>query len=90
MAKVQRVGLEAILGFHRRGSRLQLEPCIPPGWPGYELTYRHGAATYHLVVDNAAGTGRGIRSVTLDGAAVPGAAIDLVDDGRRHEVRISL
>ena len=81
-----RVGLEAILGFRLRGSRLQVEPCVPPGWPGYSLTYRHGQSTYHLVVENAAGTGRGVRSVRIDGAARAGDVIDLLDDGRHHEV----
>src|SRR5947209_7319436 len=45
-----RVALEAILGFHLEGDRLRLEPCIPSGWSGYELTYRHGSATYHVTV----------------------------------------
>ena len=27
-----RVGLESILGFHRRGARLFFEPCVPAGW----------------------------------------------------------
>jgi cyclic beta-1,2-glucan synthetase len=85
-----RVGLEAILGFHRRGSRLEIKPCIPPSWPGYQITYRHGSATYCVTVDNAAGTGRGARRVTLDGAPVPGAELDLADDGREHQVTITL
>jgi cellobiose phosphorylase len=84
-----RVGLEAILGFHLRGSRMQIEPCVPPGWPSYEITYRHGSATYHVVVENSAGSGRGVRTVTLDGQAVPDGAIDLASDGKQHEVRVA-
>ena len=42
---------------------LRLDPCIPPGWPGYEITYRHRSATYRVQVDNSAGTGRGVRAV---------------------------
>ena len=84
-----RVGLEAILGFHLRGSRMQIEPCVPPGWPGYEITYRHGSAIYHVVVENTTGSGHGVRSLTLDGQAVPSGAIDLANDGKRHEVRVA-
>ena len=36
-----RVALETILGFHLRGGTLRFEPCIPPSWPGFEMTYRH-------------------------------------------------
>jgi cellobiose phosphorylase len=85
-----RVGLEAILGFRRRGERLKIEPCVAPDWPRYELTYRHRSATYHVVVENAAGTGRGVRAVTVDGQTVPNGEIPLVDDGKTHAVRVEL
>jgi cellobiose phosphorylase len=85
-----RVGLEAILGFRLRGARLELNPCIPPGWSGYEITYRYGSATYHVIVENAAGSGRGVRSVLVDQRAVPDRAIELADDGSQHEVYIVL
>ncbi len=85
-----RVGLEAILGFHLRGDRFRIEPCIPPGWRRYELTYRHRSAIYHIVVENAAGTGREVRAVTVDGQDVPDGEIVLMDDGKTHAVRVQL
>jgi cellobiose phosphorylase len=85
-----RVALEAILGFRRTGDTLHVEPCVPPGWPGYEITYRHGAATYRVWLDNAAGTGRGVVSVTVDGQPAPGGVVALRDDGGTHDVRIEL
>jgi cellobiose phosphorylase len=87
---LHRVALEAILGFHRSGDTLCIEPCVPRGWPGYEITYRHGSATYRVRVDNPAGTGRGVRSVILDGQPAPGGVVTLRDDGRKHEIRIVL
>jgi cellobiose phosphorylase len=85
-----RVALEAILGFRLAGDTLRVEPCVPPGWPGYEITYRHGSATYRVQVDNAAGTGGGVVSVTLDGQPAAGGAVPLRDDGRGHDVRVTL
>jgi cellobiose phosphorylase len=85
-----RVGLEAILGFHKRGDRVRIDPCVAPDWPRYELTYRHRSAIYHVVVENAAGTGRGVRAVTVDAHAVPDGEIPLMDDGKTHEVRVEL
>jgi cellobiose phosphorylase len=82
-----RVGLEAILGFRLRGGQLQIQPCIPNSWPGFEITYRYGSSTYHVVVENAGASGRA-RSVTLDGRSVVDDAIDLANDGQWHEVRV--
>src|SRR5882724_4283864 len=36
-----RVAIETILGFRLRGRTLRFEPCVPPRWPGFELSYRH-------------------------------------------------
>ena len=85
-----RVGLEAILGFRRRGDRLTIDPCVAPKWPRYEITYRHRSATYNIVVENPAGTGRGVRSVHVDAQAVPDGEILLADDGKVHAVRVEL
>jgi hypothetical protein len=41
-------------------------------------------------VDNPAGTGRGVRSVTLDGQTAAGGVVPLRDGGRAHEVRVAL
>jgi cellobiose phosphorylase len=85
-----RVALEAILGFRLAGDTLRVEPCVPAGWPGYEVTYRHRSATYRIQVENPAGTGHGVRSVTVDGRAAEGGAVALRDDGRAHDVRVTL
>jgi cyclic beta-1,2-glucan synthetase len=83
-----RIGLEAILGFHRCGDRLRIEPCIAREWRGFELTYRYGTATYHIVVENPDGVEHGVRSLTVDGAAAE--EVVLRDDGTKHEVRVMM
>jgi cyclic beta-1,2-glucan synthetase len=85
-----RAGLEAVLGFRPEGDRLRLEPCIPASWPGYEITYRRGAATYRVRVENPHGAERGVRGVTLDGRPCADGIIPLADDGRTHEVVVTL
>jgi cellobiose phosphorylase len=85
-----RVALEAILGFRVEGGTLRVSPCIPAAWPGYEITYRHGSATYRVRVENPAGAGRGVGSVTLDGQPAAGGAVPLRDDGREHDIRVTL
>jgi len=41
-------------------------------------------------VENAAGTGCGVRAVTVDAHAVSDGEIPLMDDGKTHEVRVEL
>jgi len=41
-------------------------------------------------VDNTAGAGRGVRSVTADGRPAEGGTVPLRDDGGVHEVRVVL
>ena len=85
-----RVAIETILGFQLRGGTLHFKPCIPPSWPGFELSYRHRSTTYRILVDNSAGTGRGVRSVELDGQRLPNDTVTLTDDSTTHEVRLQL
>src|SRR5437667_1871548 len=51
-AWMYRAGLESILGFHVRGTRLVLDPCIPRAWPGFTIEFRYHAARYTIVVEN--------------------------------------
>src|SRR5262249_27599583 len=82
--------LETNFGVRFLGSTLRFEPCIPAKWSGFELSYRHCSATYRIVVDNSAGTGRGVRLVELDGQPLPNDTVLLSDDGITHNVRVQL
>ena len=89
-----RVGLESILGFSLEGNKLSLKPCIPQSWKGYEIIYNFGKSKYTLKISNP----RNLKvkeaqknmTVELDGNKLPGAEINLVDDGKNHEVKITL
>lgn len=87
-----RAGIESILGFHRRGKHLVLSPCIPPQWPGFEITFKYASARYEIVVENPNGVSRGIASTIVDGVALPEGASQILlrDDGAVHHVRIVL
>lgn len=89
-AWLYRAGLEGMLGLTRRGATFSIAPCVPPSWPGYEITWRFGQTRYTIAVSNPDHVSHGIRAATLDGAPVTAAAIPLVDDGGNHDVRIVL
>jgi cyclic beta-1,2-glucan synthetase len=85
-----RAAVEAVLGFDLRGDHLVIAPCIPRAWPGFEIDFRHGAATYVIRVENPSGICTGVLGVTVDGTAAGTEGIRLIDDGARHEVVVTM
>jgi cyclic beta-1,2-glucan synthetase len=85
-----RLGLEAILGFRRTGNVLCISPCIPAAWPGFNITYRHGASVYHIQVQNPKGVNTGIEQVLLEGEVLDGKDIPLSDEERRYDVVVRM
>jgi cellobiose phosphorylase len=83
-----RLVLESLLGLERCGNHLRLRPLLPADWKGFEMRYRYGTASYEMAC-RALPDG-GAEATTLDGIAVPGGWIALVDDGKRHAVTIDV
>jgi cyclic beta-1,2-glucan synthetase len=88
-AWMYRTAVEYILGIRFSADKLFIAPVIPKRWSKFEVTIRHGSATYSITVDNTAQRNSGVSSATVDGAAiVPSLGIALVDDGQSHRVEI--
>jgi cyclic beta-1,2-glucan synthetase len=83
-----RVGLEAILGFDRRGDTLTIRPCVPDGWNEYAIEYRFGRSVYSITVHAPAEVRRQGAMVSMDGRVLESVEIPLVDDGARREVAV--
>ena len=80
--------LESLLGMHRRGRRLRIEPLLPAHWPGFSLDYRFGASLYRIECRRAApGAASGVQ---LDGRTLPDDTIELLDDGSEHSVVVDV
>jgi len=62
---------------------------VPNHWASFRLNYRFRETLYRIEVlpNSAAADGP---ELTLDGAALDGAAVPLVDDGRTHAVVVRL
>jgi cyclic beta-1,2-glucan glucanotransferase len=88
---MHRAGLEWILGFRVRGTRLYLDPCVPHSWSRFTLTFRYRTSRYDIFVENPHRVTRGVLSVTIDGNTLAqDTSLPLVDDGRTHSVRVVL
>src|SRR5690606_27345737 len=81
-----RVGLEAILGFTRRGDELRIQPRVPSSWPQYSIDYRFGGSTYSITVRNPAAVASGDAELWIDDNLMEDVVIPLVDDGGKHKV----
>ena len=82
-----RVWIEEVLGFKVRGESCSINPVIPHEWPGFSMTYRHGASTYRFEITQIDG---GTASCDLDGLPVELAAIPLARVGGERLVSIRL
>jgi cyclic beta-1,2-glucan synthetase len=86
-----RAGLESLLGFRLRGTRLLLDPCIPRAWPGFTIAFRHRSARYTIVVENPHRVSRGVSAAEVDGGPLDSPVnIPLADDAKTHRVRLVL
>jgi cyclic beta-1,2-glucan synthetase len=85
-----RLGVEAILGLRRKGNELDIDPCMPPAWPGYSFEYRFGKTIYEVEITNKSGISRGVAEINIDGVVMPSVSIPLRDDGDRHSVKVTM
>ncbi len=86
-----RGGIEWILGFRVRGSRLYIDPCIPRAWRGFQLDFRYHSARYEIRVENPHGVTQGVASVNMDDTPLtPSSEIPLADDGATHYIHVVL
>ncbi len=85
-----RIVLERVLGLRKNGQLLSLVPCVPSRWRRFALSYRHGNSTYQIRVDNPQQVSCGVTQLLLDGKPLRESQIQLVDDGRSHELRVTL
>ncbi len=83
-----RAALENILGFHKHGETLSIEPSIPPDWKEFEIIYCYKSTTYHIKVENPHNISGGTATVEIDGQTLPSNQVELADDGATHNVRV--
>jgi cyclic beta-1,2-glucan synthetase len=72
-----RLAVEGILGLRSEGGAIEISPCLPPDWPGFEADVRLGESTTHVIVHNR--RRESVARVELDG--VPQARPRIEPDG---------
>ena len=85
-----RLLVETLLGVNLEGNQLRLTPSLPKAWTTFTLHYRHRQTPYHIRITRLPDAPHGTSRLTLDGQALAGNIISLLDDHRDHSVEIQL
>lgn len=78
-----------ILGIAADFDGLKIDPSIPHEWDGMKATRQFRGATYDITVKNPYHVCKGVKSMTVDGKAVDGNVIPVMDGGK-HTVEVVL
>lgn len=80
-----RVGVESIIGIHKFGDKLKLDPRMPIAWDSFSVVYKYMDTKYEIKVFKAKK-----EAFTLDGIWKDKNIISLVNDGKTHKVEIKV
>lgn len=85
-----KTGIEGILGFMKHGSTISINPCIPGFWKEYSMRYKYKDTIYNIHVLNPDAVNTGVKSISLDGNVLDGNSFPLTDDGKEHNVTVTM
>jgi cellobiose phosphorylase len=77
-----------ILGIQPDYDGIKIDPCIPSGWKGYEVTRKFRGATYQVKVENPNGISKGVKEVRVDNNMQASNIVPIFQDGKTHSVFI--
>jgi N,N'-diacetylchitobiose phosphorylase len=76
-----------ILGIHPAYNGLEIDPCIPSDWSGFEVVRKWRGATYKIIVKNPDGIEKGVKSIFMNGKEVDGL-IPIQSAGSLNKIEI--
>jgi cellobiose phosphorylase len=80
-----RVGIQEILGIHKKGRQLKITPKIPISWDGFKATYQYLDTTYRIEVVKEAK-----EKITVDGKEMISSTINLENDQKEHLIVVHI
>jgi cyclic beta-1,2-glucan synthetase len=89
-AWMYRLGLEAILGFKKKGNSLYIDPTIPPKWNGFEIRYQFGESVYLINVHNPEHVACHVKELTINGELQIEKFVPLIDNRQEYQVEVTL
>jgi len=80
--------VEWVLGLQPDYDGLMIEPAISKDWKEFSAKRNFRGATYEITVKNPNGVEKGVKSITVDGAAIEGNILPVHGDGKVHAVEV--
>ncbi|MBR3210501.1 MAG: hypothetical protein IKF71_01005 [Bacilli bacterium] len=80
-----RVGAQEILGIHKMGDKLKLDPRMPVAWDGFKMNYRYIDTDYSIEVKKDKK-----EELKVDGKKLTSDNISLKNDGKKHTVVLTV
>jgi cellobiose phosphorylase len=77
-----------ILGIMPCHEGLEINPCIPKAWDGFNVTRKFRGTLYRIEVKNPEHVSKGVVSVEVDGTVIDGNILPVFDDGQEHSAVI--
>lgn len=77
-----------ILGIMPTHEGLQISPCIPKEWDGFQVTRKFRGSMYKIAVKNPLHVSKGIEAIRVDGQAILSSIIPAYTDGGVHTVEV--
>lgn len=84
-----RLVVESLLGLHLEVDKLRITPCLPAEWPAFQIHYRYHETFYHITV-HPGDLEAGDSHLFMDGVQIRDDFITLVNDGRDHQVDVTV
>ena len=85
-----RLLIETLLGVNRAGDQLHLTPRLPESWNTCKVHYRFRQTVYHVTITRLPAEAAEENQLFLDGEALPGDILSMVDDHREHSVELKV
>jgi cellobiose phosphorylase len=79
-----------ILGIRPGYEGLEIDPCIPAGWDGYEVNRRFRGALYRIKVSNPNHLCKGVREIKVNGETIPGNIVPLMAPATDNLIEVTL
>lgn len=79
-----------MLGFHPDFNGFELRPCLPSEWEGCRFERQFRENRYRVQIRNPHHRQYGVVSLELDGAALDGAFVPYIPDGRTHDIVVTM
>jgi len=78
-----------ILGIKPGYEGLEIDPCIPADWKGFQVTRKFRGASYHIEIKNS-GVMKGVKRLMVNGKEVKGNIIPMQPAGTVNTVEVEM